>query len=133
VPVGEILEHMPEQGLDPGFIQPQNALDDMDGMLPASGAERAGDDPARIGTDIFQCPVRQALEQARDDRRIREDGSAQLLMGDQGLGFDLNGRFIRKKIFWFDGHDLTILVLIRYECKQPQHGSMEPRFELRRG
>ena len=89
--VGKILERLLEQGLDPGFVQRQDAVDDMGGVVFRAGTERAGDDPARVRADIFQGFVGDALEQARNNDRIRERGLAQLLMGDQNLGFGKNG------------------------------------------
>ncbi len=102
--VGKLLERLLELGLDKGFVQRQDAMDDRGDVALRSGAERTGNDPARVGADIFQGPVRNALEQARNYDRVREGGLAQLLMGDQDLGFDINGFFFGNAILRFFSH-----------------------------
>ncbi len=85
VAVGKILERLLEQSLDQSFVQGQDARDDMGDVALSGGTERAGNDPARVRADIFKGFIGDALEQARNDDRVRECGFTQLLMGDQNL------------------------------------------------
>jgi hypothetical protein len=85
----------------------------------SAGPERAGNDPAWVRADIFQGLIGDAFEQARNNDRIREDGFAQLLMGDQNLGFRKNGRFFIKTSLRFSCHSMVILIFIRPKSNEP--------------
>jgi len=59
----------------------------MAGVVFTARAERKGNDPARVRSDIFQGFAGDALEQPRNDDRVRKGGLAELLGGDQNFGF----------------------------------------------
>ena len=110
--VGKILQRLPEHRFDPGFVQRQDAADDISGVVFRGRTERAGNDPARVGTNIFRVLLVMRLNRREIMTGSGSAGLPGCSWAIKTFGFCKNRLFFIQTGFRFFGHDTAMLILV---------------------